>query len=247
MEAVQALSALAFLLVMTILGLRLLMLAWQNGQAAELLLGLSFLLGGSLGATVEAVAMAGAEQIPNAGLLLGMGKFFGMVGMLASCLFTWWVFRRDDARGVVAIAFIMLVIVTAFAGHAASGAFETGEIARQWFLLELAGRVATPGWLGLEAYWYWRAMQRRAALGLAEPVVVNRFGLWVVASVSGVVCLSSSVPPLFLEAGHPLLDADMLLFAAAGIATVVAYWLAFFPPARYRAWVESRAVAATSA
>ena len=85
---------------------------------------------------------------------------------------------------------------------------------------------------------YWRRMRRRAALGLGDPLVTNRFGLWALASATGVVCLLTSVPPLYLPAGSALLLADLVVFGAAGVATASLYWLAFFPPARYRSWAS---------
>lgn len=247
MEALQALSALAFLVVMTVLGLRLLVLAARHRQMPELLLGLSFLLGGSLGAAVEAGSMAAAGRIDHAGALLGIGKLFGLTGILANCAFTWWVFRRHDPRGLVAMGGVMLLVTAGFLGHLASGAFEGGAIRSEWFLLELTGRLASPAWLGLEAFWYWRALRRRAALGLAEPVLVNRMLLWTVASATGVLCLLTSVPPRFLGPAHPILAFDMLVFAVTGIATATAYGLAFFPPEAYRRWIEGRAAVASAA
>lgn len=244
MEAIQALSGLTFMAVMTVVGVRLLMLARRHRQVPELLLALAFLLGGSLGASIEAAGMTTAEKFEHAGALFAVGKFFGMLGMLANCLFTWWVFRRDDPRGALAVVGVMSLVVTGFVGHALSGAFQTAIAERQWFLVELAGRLASPAWLGGEAFLYWRSMRRRVALGLAEPVVANRFLLWVLASIAGVVCLLTSVPPLYMSADNPFLVLDLLVFAAAGVGTATAYWLAFFPPARYRRWVEGRVAAA---
>ena len=43
------------------------------------------------------------------------------------------------------------------------------------------------------------------------------------------------------SSGHPLLEADLFFFAAFGVATAAAYWLAFFPTRRYRRWVEASA------
>ena len=128
-----------------------------------------------------------------------------------------------------------------FLGHASSDAFRTALIDMRWFWLELAGRLASPSWLGIEAFLYWNAMRRRARIGLADPVVANRFLLWTVASATGLLCLLTSVPPHYLPAHHWLLELDLFVFSAAGIATAAAYWLAFFPPGRYRRWLEAPA------
>lgn len=240
MEGVQAIGGGSFLLVMTVLGFRLLFLAWRNRAIPELLLALAFLFGGSLGATVEAVASATAEQMENAGSLVAVGKVFGLVGMLTNCLFIWWVFRRHDGWAWGVVSGVMALQISGFVGHWLGGTFETAVQHPTWFWVELAGRLASPIWLGIEAFVYWQRMRRRVALGLADPVLCNRFALWALASAFGVVCLLTSVPPLFLEAGHPLLDLDMLLFGVFGVLTAASYWLAFFPPAAYRRWlVES--------
>jgi hypothetical protein len=54
----------------------------------------------------------------------------------------------------------------------------------------------------------------------------------------------TSVPPLYLAAGTPLLNADLVAFALFGIGAALAYWLAFFPPAAYRQRLDRGARAA---
>ena len=110
---------------MLVLGVRLLFLAWRNRTLAELLLGLAFVFGGGLGAAVEASAQAVAEQVQKAAALIAVGKGFALVGMLSNCLFTWWVFRRHDRRGLAIIAVVMGLQIAGFAGHASSDLFRT--------------------------------------------------------------------------------------------------------------------------
>ena len=241
MASLQAASGAIFLLVMVVLGMRLLFLAWRNRTLPELLLGLAFLFGGAFGAAIEAGAAGVTDRPEVAGSLIAVGKSFALLGMLANCAFTWWVFRRDDPRGLVLIAVVMGLQVTAFAGHASSGAFETAVMRPLWFWIELLGRVASPAWLGTESFLYWRAMQRRVRIGLADPVVANRFLLWAIASATGILCLFTSIPPLYMSEESLLLQADLFIFAAFGLATAAAYWLAFFPTRGYKRWVEASA------
>ncbi len=243
MNAMQAIGGGSFLLVSGILGIRLLALAYRNRALPELLLGISFLLGGTLGAIIEANAGIVAQQGGDGGAMLGVGKAFGLVAMFTNSLFTYWVFRRGQLVGKCVIGLVVLLTGAGYIGHFSSGAFSTGLVEPLWFWVEFGGRILSAAWLGLEAWLYFGAMQRRVALGMAEPIVANRFLLWTIASGTGVVFLCTSVPPMFLTEGL-LVEIDMYLFAAAGLATAGAYWLAFFPPNAYRKFVERSALAA---
>lgn len=88
-------------------------------------------------------------------------------------------------------------------------------------------------WAALETAVAWRAASRRLALGLADPFVVNRYGLWTAGCTAFVVvCALTSAAKL--PAAAPLLPAIALVRAAlyALVAGLVA--LAFYPPAAYR-------------
>jgi hypothetical protein len=239
MLVLQAVGGGAFLIVSSILGIRLLFMAVRNQALPELLLGVAFLCGGTLGALIEANALVLGERGFNAGPLLAAGKTFGLIGMISNCLFTWWVFRRDDRWALGVIGGISLWQLVAFIGHFWSGAFTTAAVQPLWFWIEFIGRLASPTWLGIEAALYWMAMRRRLAIGLGDAIVANRFALWALASASGVVFLFTSVPPLYVTDGL-WIALDLTLFALAGISTAAAYWLAFFPPATYARYVEAR-------
>ncbi len=108
-----------------------------------------------------------------------------------------------------------------------------------------AFRALSCGWSFAEALRYRRSMQRRAALGLGDPLVANRFLLWslwmgsltlslafvlamrVAAHASG-PALESMVPALL-----PIVRGVM---AATSGAALVALWLTFFPPPAYQRW-----------
>jgi hypothetical protein len=89
LETVQALGGGSFLLVSTVLSFRLFVLAKRNRALPELLLGISFLFGGTIGAVLEATAQAFPPE--RAGALLAVAKTFGLVGMATNLVFTWWV------------------------------------------------------------------------------------------------------------------------------------------------------------
>lgn len=93
---------------------------------------------------------------------------------------------------------------------------------------------ATPFvWATVETGLAWRAARRRLALGLAEPAVVNRFGLFAVGC-GCFVGINLATAGSKLPAAAPLaLGLDLgraLLYAATALFVV----LAFYPPAAYR-------------
>ncbi len=245
LEAVQALGGGLFFVMSTVVGMRLLFLAHRNRGLPELLLGLSFLLAGSIGAILEVVAITASGQLQPAqvGTLLMFGKLFGVAGLTCSILFIGWVFRRHERWAVVPAAGVIALAFVGFAGMAAAGTFSSGVNAAPWYWLELAARVGSPIWLGLEAGRYYLRMKRRTRLGLADPVVTDRFLLWTFAASFGFVLIATSIPPLVLERAHPVTMAALVVFGFAGAAATVCYWLAFFPPEAYRRRIRARAAA----
>jgi uncharacterized membrane protein len=86
-------------------------------------------------------------------------------------------------------------------------------------------------------------MRRRSAIGLADPLVTDRFRLWAGGALSGLVMLLCSVPPQLLGRDHPLQGVSLLVLALMGLAATASYWFAFFPPD----WYRSRVAAGTRA
>jgi hypothetical protein len=143
------------------------------------------------------------------------------------------------------VAALLVCELVAFWGFAMHGTFASGELPPLWFCVELAGRVGISCWLVLEAYRYHGLMKRRLALGLADPVVANRFLLWFLAGISSIAVLFTSVAPIFLDPvrHETLLMTGLLLFGAAGTITSALYWLTFFPPAAYQRRLQRAAEA----
>jgi hypothetical protein len=96
-------------------------------------------------------------------------------------------------------------------------------------------------WLGFEGILEWSKSRKRLALGLADPVVSNRFLMWGLFGTSTAI-LSGFL--LFLQittvAGSQTL-AGQLATAGFGLVSATTVMLAFFPPERYVAWVRARA------
>ena len=92
-------------------------------------------------------------------------------------------------------------------------------------------------WGGFEALRYFFLLRRRQALGLADPVVTNRFLLWAIADWTAVVLCGSVAS--FLLAGKAVLIDPLALctIALAGTVMSVTWYLTFFPPAAYLRYV----------
>ena len=248
--AIQGLGGTCFLLVSVAVGVRLVLLARRNRTLPELLLGVSFLAGAGIGATLEAGALVASQQInpATAGAVLAVAKVFGTLGMAAHVCFTWRVFRPNEAWALGIVAAVGLLLCVANAGYFVSGSFATANTLNGWFWLELAARVTSPTWLAIESFRYYGLMQRRVQLGLAEPIVANRFWLWGVGSSMGILVLGTSIPPMFVanDVSSIWMQIDLVVFGFAGAAACIPYFLAFFPPDAYARYVNDRAGAASA-
>jgi hypothetical protein len=119
-----------------------------------------------------------------------------------------------------------------------------------WFL-RYAVIWSYPVWTMVESYRYYALMRRRLAIGLADPLLANRFFLWGTGALgTGLATWISSLP--FLWVGRPELllawtPTVQIVVASVGVATVLAYLLTFLPPAFYRRWLLGADAAAGSA
>jgi hypothetical protein len=250
-EIIQSVSGGLYFTIITVVGVRLLLLAGRTRELPELLLGGSLILGGTIGSFVEAAGLSAASEVGPviAGRLLLVGKLFGLAGFACEAFFIRRVFRPQEVWAGVLMVVLLGILATAFLGYAWAGTFQGAGIHHGFFYLELAARIAFPTWLFLEATRYARLMEKRIRLGLADSVVANRFWLWSMIGALSVLLLLTSVPPILLDpiADKAMLLVDMVLFSIAGVVLSAATWLAFFPPAGYRRRIEARAAALRAA
>ena len=239
----QSIAGGAYVLVVTIVAVRLLLLARRTRQLPELMLGTCLLIGGTFGATIEGASMTTTGEISpeTAGAMLLVGKSLGLIGMTIQALFIRTVFR-PESRGARAVVFAVFVcIAVPMVGFWSDGTFATGQLSIRWQWPQFFGRLICPIWMFGESVRYYALMKRRVALDLASPIVANRFLLWSISSMTGLVVLATSIPPTLLDPIRysSVLSVDLLLFSVAGIATATCYWLALMPPPFYRRRFES--------
>lgn len=229
------------------MGVRLLRLGWRHGSVPELAVGISFVTGGGLGAGLQVLSQT-RELLPPvyAGSTLAFSKLCVYVAVLAHGLFTWHVFR-PDAAWARRFFFLSVVLWAAISiGYAVAGGIVDADYSGPWFWLEFAAQASIIAWSAFEPLLYWRRMRRRLRLGLADPVVANRFLLWGTALCLGL--LAATVNPVIHAVPRegwtrPLIGVASALATAAAACT----WLTFFPPPAYLSWVRGRGARAGAA
>jgi len=99
-------------------------------------------------------------------------------------------------------------------------------------------------WGAIEGFTYWARLRRRLALGIAEPMVVERFRLWGTGFAVG-SCASALLWLTPILIGKRIIDVIAVSAAAnlAIVAMTVLIWLAFYPPEWLQRRVSARATA----
>jgi hypothetical protein len=240
-------STAAFILGGSAVGIRLLTLAWRTREFTDFAVAFAlFELSGIAYPMILAGAFGGFSLSVTRGLLVATG-FSMAIGFAGVFIFTQRAFRPQAAwaRALSALG-IAVLFYGAIAGavHAQSAVdFDALESTNSPLLWIQVAAVAVYLWTSLEGWRCWLQARRRLAIGLADPLVVNRFALW---TWIGIFALVSVGPGLVLALGgkNPL-DYPMtrLLTGLSGVGTTVAMQLAFLPPAAYRRWVAARASA----
>jgi len=236
-----------FVLVVGSVGWRLLALWRRTRQEPELLLGLGLVL-----MSCVAIPLAGVGRLP-ATTDASFGKACFAAGMgsiaLSSVLliaFTWRVFR-PGAGWAFGLFIGISVAVSAATGWMAWVNFvgdELDEIVlrmRPGTLALMASLLACFAWASCESFLYHTNLKKRLALGLADPVLVDRFFLWGVSAGANTGLMG--VLLYFVQSGMVLLRETVSLTAIALVGTLMstAWYLTFLAPASYLERVRKRA------
>jgi hypothetical protein len=257
MEAVGGLVTILNIGLGLAIGAKLLRLARISG-GSERWLGLYFLLTFALGQglacfvyvswTDPDLALPDAVATPLHGLYLLASN----AGFAAIAVFTQHTFRRDSLPARAAAAALVSGLGFALLAQALGEGFAVRVIPGAAYWLGFALRSAALAWLAAESLRWFVALRRRLRLGLAEPLVTNRFlllGIWactmlgmgmadVVARIWYVTSTGSAerwVP----ELAHSIVIATVSTTSALGIVVATTLFLAFFPTAWFRRWIEN--------
>lgn len=232
--------------LMALLGARLFVLASTNRALPELLLAGFFFLVGISGPLLGQAEAPGSIPFAETQRNLLLGHLGLSLGFACLYLFNWRSFGPDSSwRRAVAIGGIA-ALAWAFACqgifddfHASGGA---GTIASVFV------RVVGICWAFGEASHMVQQMRRRKRVGLADPVVANRFLLWAIWTGSMAAVMATALASRLMVQLSTAFEADALLalfrsfVGVPVIAACVALCLSFFPPAAYLRRLGSRQV-----
>jgi len=240
-------STVAFVAAGAAVGFRLLALARRTRQLPDLMVGVALLLLAPvaypliLGSSLGDFSLGATRGLSIASVIVMAA---GWACMFA---FTQLVFRpgvewaKALAGAGIAVLAYGLVASIAFDLRAADVAtLRSASNPARW--LQTAA-IVVYAWTSVEGFRCWDQARRRFALGLADPLVVNRFLLW---GVIGVCSLLSVTPSFVIQlaggdgAGNPY---ARLATALSGLACSIALQLAFLPPPAYRRWLLGNAAA----
>jgi hypothetical protein len=247
MELLMLGSIVLCALVGTLVGIKLLTIAARSHKFPELAIGIALFSYAALSQPALLVrGILGEEASPS--LQIGLSAFNLLtlcITLIALLLFTWRVFGAES-RWRQALA----------AGIAAGALMGFGVSMWNIWLQLSAGlpvmmyrRIGmTPfyvlafGWMSLESLRYYARMRRRRALGLADPVVTNRFLVWGAGqAVSTLVTFALVVATMTQPEISPSDPFVYWVVTLAGFVNALVWWLTFTPPTAYLRWVEGSA------
>jgi hypothetical protein len=171
------------------------------------------------------------------------------MGTIVFILFTRKVFRSRERWAAWLVAGTIACLVVGVLGSIWVGDWEgIYPLSNPWYWPELVGRMAPMVWMGIEGFVQYRKTRARRRLGLCEPLTCHRFLLW---GVTGALWLM-----LELVSTGQYVDYELtgrwttfwdFVVSLLEVLPLVVIWFVFFPPARYRVWVEKRAAIADAA
>ena len=219
------------------LGGRLLVIARRNRSAPELLIGLYLML--SPPATSLMMRVPRFDPALQADLQL-LAFLLMALSALSLAGFAWRVFRPGALwakclTGLAALYFLGMTGLMALDVRALD--VETRSLASRIALLLIYV------WVFVECHLHRRMLVRRLRLGLADPVVVNRFLLFeiwsgVLAVLPGVILLLAAAFDSTKSESYGSFFA--VVVRITGFAIYAAMWLSFLPPKGYRHWIQRR-------
>jgi hypothetical protein len=266
MMIVSGLVTCCNLVLSFLVGVWLLRLSRRSPGGPEIWLALYFLVGAFLGmGLANIVYMSWADPSlalpqPLTMILHALYLFGVTAGMGCLYVFTRLTFRPDARWARLLVAGVILTMVVGYVGIGLSDGFQIRVVPGVSHWITWAVRTSVFLWLVVESFAYWARLRRRLRLGLADPLVTNRFLLWGIWASA--TLLMGQLDPLSriwyvaragtTEQWVPELGTPIVMFlvaSSAGLGALVmcTVYLIFFPTAGYRRWIESRGVAFSSA
>jgi hypothetical protein len=164
-------------------------------------------------------------------------------GVLAKFVFNWRVYHADSKVVGVVVYAAAAGLLACYVWMGFDHRFEATHPLDPGSLVRSSLQIACLLWGAGEAFGYWLKMRRRVRLGLADPVVTNRFLMWAigafaagwgtaVGTVAGIVTGQGTAP----QGGWTMVSSSL-----HGLVAAIAIALAFIPPAFYVRYIRARA------
>jgi hypothetical protein len=239
-QLLVSLCVLLYVATVTVVGVRMLLLARRTRGVPELTIGAGSVLICGVGFPASvASGFGGVIEAVNAPLWIA-SELVTQIGIVLLYVFTQQVFRPGVrwARALVACVAVYLPLALVGAAAALSAA-QPGEhsvrVARGELLLCFAGYAGCFVWSAVESLRHYGMARRRQALGLADAVVANRFLLWGCYGLAATGIIAANAVGVVL--GHNISTSPVVLLPAGvlGFAASIAIYLVFLPPAWFLA------------
>ena len=246
MELLGAIGGASFIIASLVIGLRLLLLAWRTRELPEFAIGLAlFLMGGFAYPLLSVARLAtGMHDALRLGFFI-VSVLFNMSGMVAVCVFNWRVFRPRERWAPLLTAGFTLALVAALVLQSVTPGLRDGAFYNEGTGLHvfITLQGVPLAWAAFESLRYYRLLAKRSALGLADPIVVDRMWLWGSGMFLALVINVFSSVLGFFGVDIAVSPAGSLAIAPLGLVAAGCVWLAFLPPAAYTRRVTARAAA----
>lgn len=233
MQTILGIGVLVMIVADAVVGVRLLMLASRTRRLPELSFGSSFVLMGVVGYPLSIVARKAALAGAPIPALLPTALFFQNLASMMILVGTWRTFRAESRWPLAVLWIAAVAFVASLAGDSLVAGAWTLRDGGPWYELGFWARAGAYAWSAAEAGRCYGMMRRRLAVGLADPVVVDRFRLWAVSSSAITAAfLVFYMGRLWAEnvaTSVPVLAATSVVGLIAGLSM----WLAFVPPPAY--------------
>lgn len=246
MNAIALVGLGLFMVISLVVGVRLLVHGVRTREAPELLLSAALLCTGFFAFAVGTAAkLLVTPTEGRVSTFTALGLAIECTGVLALGGFAWRVFHPRTRIGIACAAGLFVLVGGAYVGEIASGEFvryaDGQAMHGPWLPLGLTARSLGPGWVAFECVRFHAKLQKRLRLGLADPFVVHRVALWAVAlGASFTAYATSFVHRMVYGTGIRFHAWAVGIISLLATVTAVGIFLAYFPPARYRAWIEAR-------
>ena len=173
----------AYCIAAMIVGTRLIRLARRTGELPELMIGCSFLSGGTLGYPASIASQLLAADSPAVACpVAGLGSM-GLSVASACILVAWWrIYQPLESWGRWAVGLWTLFLIQVFVLELTRSAAELAPIANPWETLRVVAQGAPYAAMACSGFRYHARLRRRMRVLLTDPVVVNRILLWNVAA-----------------------------------------------------------------